>query len=268
MNHQITYKTGYEKITGIRSFIILFVVSVLSGFVISSMGVKGSLMLLLLPLIAGAGIYFFLNPLHALTTALVLSFFISGLTRYIKFQWGLGIDILLVIAFLGVIFKYFRKTDWSIFRNDLIIWGMVWMGYVALEIVNPEARSIAAWFYAMRGIGLYQLLTFMLILWLVKKPEFLTKTLHLLIFLSVLGALWAMKQKYLGTDAAEDHWLWAEGHHDEHVLFGVLRAFSFYSDAGQFGASQAMFALLCGILVLQPGKLDKKKTGPTWDLVQ
>ena len=33
---------------------------------------------------------------------------------------------------------------------------------------------------------------------------------------------------------------------------GVLRVFSFYSDAGQFGASQAMFALMCGIISLAP----------------
>jgi O-antigen ligase len=67
--------------------------------------------------------------------------------------------------------------------------------------------------------------------------------------------LWGLRQQIFGTDAAEDHWLWVEDHQDEHILFGVLRVFSFYSDAGQFGSSQAMMSLLCGIIALGPGSL-------------
>ena len=259
MKHLITQETGYMNTGGILFLTVLVVLSIISGTIIGTMGMKVGVVLLVLPIALAAAIYLFQNPLKILITALVLSFFISGLTRYIKFQWGLGIDIFLVLAVLSVIIREFRKVDLSIFNKDIVLWSVIWMTYVVLEIANPEARSITAWFYAMRGIGLYQLLTIILVLWLVKKPDFLIKILHLLIFLSVLGAIWALKQKYIGTDAAEDHWLWAENHHEEHVLFGVLRAFSFYSDAGQFGASQAMFALISGILILQPGGIDKRK---------
>lgn len=259
MKHLITQETGYMNTGGILFLTVLVVLSIISGTIIGTMGMKVGVVLLVLPIALAAAIYLFQNPLKILITALVLSFFISGFTRYIKFQWGLGIDIFLVLAVLSVIIREFRKVDLSIFNKDIVLWSVIWMTYVVLEIANPEARSITAWFYAMRGIGLYQLLTIILVLWLVKKPDFLIKILHLLIFLSVLGAIWALKQKYIGTDAAEDHWLWAENHHEEHVLFGVLRAFSFYSDAGQFGASQAMFALISGILLLQPGGIDKRK---------
>jgi hypothetical protein len=259
VKHLITQETGYMNTGGILFLTVLVVLSIISGTIIGTMGMKVGVVLLVLPIALAAAIYLFQNPLKILITALVLSFFISGLTRYIKFQWGLGIDIFLVLAVLSVIIREFRKVDLSIFNKDIVLWSVIWMTYVVLEIANPEARSITAWFYAMRGIGLYQLLTIILVLWLVKKPDFLIKILHLLIFLSVLGAIWALKQKYIGTDAAEDHWLWAENHHEEHVLFGVLRAFSFYSDAGQFGASQAMFALISGILILQPGGIDKRK---------
>jgi O-antigen ligase len=70
--------------------------------------------------------------------------------------------------------------------------------------------------------------------------------------------LWGFKQQLGILDAAENHWLYAEDHHEEHILHGVLRVFSFYSDAGQFGASQAMMALLCGILFLGPHKPGRK----------
>ena len=206
MKHLITQETGYMNTGGILFLTVLVVLSIISGTIIGTMGMKVGVVLLVLPIALAAAIYLFQNPLKILITALVLSFFISGLTRYIKFQWGLGIDIFLVLAVLSVIIREFRKVDLSIFNKDIVLWSVIWMTYVVLEIANPEARSITAWFYAMRGIGLYQLLTIILVLWLVKKPDFLIKILHLLIFLSVLGAIWALKQKYIGTDAAEDHW--------------------------------------------------------------
>lgn len=132
---------------------------------------------------------------------------------------------------------------------------LVWFGYVVFELVNPEARSAVAWFYAMRGIGFYWLLGFGLAFYYYRRPEDVDRFLNMVVGISVLGSIWGLRQKIFGTDAAEDHWLYAEGHFDEHILFGVLRVFSFYSDAGQFGSSQAMFALVCGIIAIGPGTL-------------
>jgi len=191
------------------------------------------------------------RPQVGLFTALFLSFFISGLTRYVSLPWGLGIDILLVIALLALFFKEFKRIQSQHLRNDLFFLASIWMGYIVLQIGNPESYSITAWFYAMRGIGFYQFLIFGLVLLLCREPRYLKTFFHTIIGLSILGALWGLKQKYLGLDTAEDYWLWDLGHHDEHLLFGVLRVFSFYSDAGQFGASQAMIALICAILMFQ-----------------
>jgi hypothetical protein len=229
----------------------LLIVPVL-GFLVAKMGWMTGLGMLALPLVAWGMVQLFKKPETNLWAALVLSFFISGLSRYLALPWGLGIDILLFIGLLAMFFTKFRDTNWKPIRNDIVFWGLIWFGYVVFELVNPEARSAMAWFYAMRGIGFYQLLSFVLVFMLWTKPAHLDKFIRLTVWLSIMGTLWGLRQKIFGTDAAEDHWLWAEGHHDEHVLFGVLRVFSFYSDAGQFGASQAMFALLCGILALNP----------------
>jgi O-antigen ligase len=48
-------------------------------------------------------------------------------------------------------------------------------------------------------------------------------------------------------------YLWLEaGAKKTHLLFGKLRVFSFYSEAAQFGASQAHIAVLCLVLALGP----------------
>jgi len=244
--------TGSAQLYSPIGWLILLSLGLMAAGILYLLDLKGAVMLLLLPI----GLFFIaqltLKPRYGLFAATFLSFFISGFSRYMAFPWGLGIDIILFITWLIVFFKRFRSGDWSPLRNDLCLWALVWFGFVVLEIGNPEARSLSAWFYAMRGVGFYQLLSMTLAFLLLRHPKYLNQFLHLTISISVLGSLWGLRQKLFGTDAAEDHWLWVEGHFDEHVLFGVLRVFSFYSDAGQFGASQAMFALLCGILFLNP----------------
>jgi hypothetical protein len=231
---------------------IVLGLAVVLALIISVVGLKVAIGLCLFPLALLGLIKLVQQPSLGLFASLVLSFFISGLSRYLTFPWGLGIDILLFVTWLLVFLQQFRTGNWQLLKNDINLWLLLWFTYVCLQVINPEARSLTAWFYAMRGIGFYQLLSISLAFLLLRDPKYVRQFLYLSITLSVLGTLWGLRQKYLGTDAAEDHWLWVEGHWDEHILFGVLRVFSFYSDAGQFGASQAMFALICGILFLNP----------------
>jgi hypothetical protein len=103
----------------------------------------------------------------------------------------------------------------------------------------------------MRSIGFYQVLGVGLAYFHLRTRAQLKRTLHIIFAISVFGALWGIRQKYFWLDAAEEHWLFAEDHATQHILFGVLRTFSFYSDAGQFGASQAMVFLMAGIMALR-----------------
>nr|WP_262907746.1 O-antigen ligase family protein [Hymenobacter sp. BT770] len=65
-----------------------------------------------------------------------------------------------------------------------------------------------------------------------------------------------MKQLYLGLSAGEQAFL--DENTKTHLLWGKLRVFSFYSDAGQFGAAQAHIALVALILALGPFKYWKR----------
>lgn len=192
------------------------------------------------------------NPRIGIASALFVGFFSAGIARYISGPWGLLIDIVLFVAWLGLLFKKFNKTDWSPLRRDVFILSIVWFAYVLMELGNPEMISATAWFYAMRGVGFYQLLTFGLVFMLYRKPKYLDQFLYIIGTISLLGTLWGFRQMIFGTDAAEDYWLYDVGHDEEHILHGVLRVFSFYSDAGQFGASQAMISMVFGLMCLGP----------------
>jgi hypothetical protein len=224
----------------------------LIGVVAGKAGLFAAVGLLILPFGVFALGYFLKNPNAGLMGALLVGFFSAGISRYVDGPWGLAMDGFLVIAWLACLFLQFRKTDWSPLRNDIMVLALIWYLLVVLEIINPESNGLECWFYAMRGNGFYQLLSFGLVFMTYRNVGHLNSFLKWLVVLSVLGTLWGLRQKIGGVDAAEYKWLYVDGFAFTHVLAGVLRVFSFYSDAGQFGASQAMVSTACTIIALGP----------------
>lgn len=251
--------TGAEKLQS--PFVILAVLgaAVVVGFLIAKMGIMIGAAIIALP-----GALYFINAIFkdaglAIFAALVISFTVAGLTLYIKAPFGLGIDATLLFAWLSIFFKHFRKIDWSPVDNNFSRLIAIWFILLIFEIINPEGNGPVAWFYAVRAIGLYPILGMTAIFMLLRHPKYLDKFLNIVFLFSVLGTIWGFRQLIFGTNKAEDHWLYVEGHEDQHVLFGKLRVFSFYSDAGQFGSSQAYVAAICFISALAPTlKLNKK----------
>lgn len=192
----------------------------------------------------------FQNPKYGILIIIALGFLVTGLTRYIAAPWGLTIDIVLILTYLAVFFKGFRYTiPWRNANSLLTVLATIWMGYILMQIANPEVISYKSWFYAMRGVALYQWLTIPLFFILFNKPKDLEKLFIIWGVISLLATLKGYQQFQFGVDLFEQKWL-DNGGAQTHMLFGKLRIFSFYSDAGQFGASQAHTGVVFGILAL------------------
>jgi hypothetical protein len=126
-----------------------------------------------------------------------------------------------------------------------------------LQLLNPEVVSKTAWFYAMRGESLYMLLTVPLVMMLMNKYSNLNAFLYLWAMVSIIATIKGFIQLKIGLDPWEQKWI-NEGAYITHVIFGKLRAFSFYSDAGQFGAAQA-HAGVVGTIAFIHSKITKEK---------
>jgi hypothetical protein len=228
---------------------------------IASKGLVMGIMMVMLPAVIIFVNRVFLNPRLGLWTVFVVEFFVLGLGRYIQgVPMGLAVDGLLFLTYLAIIFKHFyEKVDWSPAKNLLTYLAMIWFGYALLELVNPEANSRVAWFYAMRGVSLYMILTVPLVFMLWRKPKDVERFLILWAIFSIIGTLKGIGQKVFGVDPWEQAWLDAGGA-VTHILFGKLRIFSFYTDAGQFGAAQGHAGVVFIILYLTyTDKKDKLK---------
>lgn len=245
MNTTNTNINPFDKISGSASLakpkaiLLLISVVVLVGVILSKLEIIG--VGLFLALIFG-GLYFyklFNNPIIGFYTAIGLNFVILGLGRYVTgLPLGFAIDGIMVFTFLAIIFSRFReRVDWSPANKDITIMAAIWLGYCIFQLANPEAQSVEAWI-AGRGIGFYFFFFIILTFLLIDTNKKLDTFLYVWGVFSIIATLKGMGQLFFGVDSFEQAWL-NSGAAQTHVLFGKLRIFSFFSDAGQFGANQA-----------------------------
>lgn len=197
----------------------------------------------------------FQRPDLGMYTAVTLSFCMALIGRYIIKGIPLGFVVESIIATTYVIFffKFFyQKTKFTaIPAKDIVLAIAIWMFFILLELANPIAPSREAWFYAMRGIALIPFMTIPLGMLLLRERRDLQNFLNLWMALSVFAVFWAIKQDIFGVSAAERVWL-NNGAADTHIVFGQLRIFSFYIDAGTFGSGMGQIGTLSAILFLGP----------------
>lgn len=223
---------------------------ILWAFLVSKSGILGLISIGLLPFFILLTAGFFKLPKIGIFIAFIFSFSVSFLNRLIPgVPFGLAVDAILILTALATFFHFWTDLKSEYLRSP-ITWGYVaWFIYIVLQLANPNAASRVAWFYAMRGMALYPLLTILLGLALLKSPKDLQRFLLIWLGISLFGALYGVKQQLMGVFGFEQRWLDA-GAAVQHVLFGKLRIFSFYSDAGQFGPAMAHAALVSGLLFL------------------
>ncbi|MDP5106341.1 MAG: O-antigen ligase family protein [Polaribacter sp.] len=230
--------SGSANLVNPKGILFLFVGFLFVGLILAKLQVAG--VGLLFALIFGS-VYFFLlfkNPTIGFYTAIGLNFVILGIGRYVQgLPLGFAIDGIMVITFLAIIFSRFReRVDWSPANKDITILAAIWLGYCIFQLVNPEARMIEPWI-AGRGIGFYFFFFVILTFMLIDTNKKLDTFLYVWGAFSLLATFKGTIQMIFGVDYAEQAWL-DNGGAETHILFGKLRVFSFFSDAGQFGGNQ------------------------------
>jgi hypothetical protein len=231
--------------------------AVLAGVVVARTGLPGAMLVgVVVPACALCALVV-ACPKIGLYLALCAGFVGVGVGRYVPAPTGLLVDAALALTLLGLCLRPPARLVPAV-RAPLTVLVGAWLIYNVLQLFNPEARSVAAWFYAGRGVFMYMALAVPAGLALLSRRPDLGRFVGLWMAFSVLGALWGIKQKFVGMDGFELAWLSMPGNQTTHLLFGRLRVFSFFSDAGQFGAAQGHAAVVSGLLALGPWRARRR----------
>jgi hypothetical protein len=256
--HPFENTTGSSRLAKPGMLLFLLLATVAFAWIAAKMELMGVSVIIAL-FVALVYLYLlFTRPIIGFYTAIALCFVLIGIGRYAKgLQVGLGLDAILILTYLALFFNRFNtRIDWSPANKDITVLAAIWFGYSLFQLVNPEARSIAAWFSG-RGVALYMFLLVPLTLLFINSNKKLDFFLYVWGVFSILASLKGIMQLKIGLDSAEQGWL-NEGNYKTHILFGKLRVFSFLSDAGQFGGNQAYTAVVATIYSMsQKEKLKK-----------
>ncbi|MCK9204092.1 MAG: O-antigen ligase family protein [Bacteroidales bacterium] len=259
MNANPFYKySGSENLKNPTLVGTIIIIAIVLGYALSKGGFTLAAILFAIPVLLYCFYRLILNPKIGLTFAFIINFFIIGISRYIPVKVGYLMDITLVSIYIAIFFHYFdKKISLAPVKNELTYLSIIWLLYIILGFFNPEAYSKMAWFSSMRGIGLYMALIIPLIFLIYNEPKDLQQFLRIWGVISILAALKAAQQIIIGPDPWEQRWL-DSGGNLTHIIFGRFRAFSFYSDAGQFGAALSHIAVVATIILINSKKWNSR----------
>jgi len=174
-----------------------------------------------------------------LTLAYSISFFSSRLLGF-EFPTGTIMDGVLALMLFGLFLKQKYAKDWGIFKNGISAVILVWLFYNLLEVINPIAASRMAWVYTVRTVAVITL-TFFLFVYHIRDVKFVRTLFKLWIFFSLIGALYAFKQQYLGFAGFEQRWLASDPSYQLlYFIAGEWRKFSIYTDPTSFSYNMAV----------------------------
>ena len=196
----------------------------------------------------------FYYPKIIYVSALIIGHFIAHISRISPgVPSGLSIDFLLALGLLILVFGRYKRPFEQLRKPEFTV-IFIWIGYTLLEIANPISPGPVAWFYAMRSMSLYFILTPVVVCGFMNSPKDIKNLMYIFIPLAVLLGCIAIRQDVFGMNAYEMDWL-NSGPIRTHLLRGKMREFSVLADASTYGAYSAYMCVFFGVLAALPSKL-------------
>nr|WP_294893882.1 O-antigen ligase family protein [uncultured Pedobacter sp.] len=199
------------------------------------------------------------EPKFAVISIMVMAYFIMFLIAIINTTFPLGtiMDGMLAVMILGFFIQQKYHRNYWILKNPIAYMIAVWVIYNILQLFNPAAASKLAWLYTIRSVA-FTMLSYYLFTYYLDSRKFLRTIILLWLTLSLIAALYAIKQEYFGFFAFEER-----NHYDAStigLLFidGHWRKNSIFSDPVAFSFNMAASAILCLGLTTGPFKIKYK----------
>lgn len=189
------------------------------------------------------------NPRFTFFLSFIINYFLMGFGRYVTtVPWGVVLDLMLATVVFSLLIKSITtKVEWRNAINLLSILATIWFVYCLFEFFNPNAIPLA-WGKSNRGIASYFFaLSIITPIVLTKFIDF-KRFMMILSVLTIVAVLKVFVQKYWGFDIFEKRWLYASGGSSTHIIHSGVRYFSFFTDAGNFGAAMGFASVLFALL--------------------
>ena len=243
-----TFKSYTSKNGGRVS--ILFLLFLLAIYELITAGFAPFAIICMIPVLVLVVIGTFRRQMTCFWALFIINYFLHFAGRHRFLPNGIpmslyneGFEIILVI--LAIIVSP-GESKFSRTLNIMLLAILLWCGLGFIEIFNDTCGlgiNIGAWFAGFRLLCISLLWTFLIFTIYIDTPEKLYKLLKVWAFLSLFSVYWTFNQKFFGFTLSENIWLQTAGR--THIIQGgtLVRYFSTFSDAANYGCNAAATAV-------------------------
>jgi putative inorganic carbon (hco3(-)) transporter len=195
----------------------------------------------------------------AMGMALVWAVVVVFAGKYTNAPIGTLLDLIILLAGVGLLLRQIRERDWSFVRHPLSYIILLWLYYNILVVLNPVAESMLAWLYTVRSVAIQQIVFFITVYAIKDSRKALMNLLNLIIGICVFATIYGFKQEFFGFSAQETIWVNSDPKRFQlYYQWGRMRIPSICWDPTTFGILMACFTMLCVAMMMGPFTRNKR----------
>ncbi len=186
-------------------------------------------------------------------TLFVANYFLHFLARHGFMPLPMsGVSELLHILLLLIAIIDARMFIEARFLNPMFIGMLIWTSLCTIEVFNDTCGlgfNLNTWYSGARLLCFQLMYAYLVCVIYINSPERLHRYLVMWGLLALFSVFWTWKQKTFGFTASEKAWLMSGGART-HMVNGIVRYFSCFSDAASYGCNMAATSVLFYISAL------------------
>ena len=240
--------------------LLLFLLFLVALYQLKTSGINGMAMICAIPMAALYVIIALRHKMFTFWTLFIVNYFVMFLNRYQYMPIPASLpNELLEIILLAIALIDIKELNIKRLTNTMFIALIAWCGFCTIEIFNDTCDlgiNIGAWYTGARLMAFQLLYAYLVCSIYISCPERIMSFFKMWAILSLFAAFWAWKQKFIGFTDIEKAWLLYAGR--THIVNGITRYFSVFSDAANFGCNMAASAIIFYIIALT-NKIKKER---------
>ena len=243
---------AYSRENGGR-VLILFLLFFLAMYQFITAGLPALAIVCIVPLIIPAIYAAFQWQMFTFWVLIFSNYFVQFFGKLDLLPEGIPISLyneLLELMLIGIALIDLRKSpNFGRLWNLMFLTLIIWFGYCTLEVLNDTCGlgiDVGGWYGGVRMMAIQLIYAAVIFTIYISEPEKLIKYLRIWAILCLFSYFWTWKQQTFGFTAAENIWLEARGR-TTHIVNGITRYWSTFSDAANYGchAAAAAVTFLC-----------------------
>ncbi len=225
---------------------LLFLLFLIALYQLCTSGLTGFAIVCMLPLLVIVFILTLKFKMATFWTLFVINYFVMFLNRcnYMPLPASLPNEMLEILLLLIAIIDV-KTLKIANIANTMTIAVSIWVVFCCLELFNDSfgiGYNFPIWYSGARLMA-FQLLYAVLVCSIyISNPERIRKFIRVWAVFSLFAVFWAWKQKTFGFSESEKSFLVYAAR--THFVNGIVRYFSVFTDAANFGCNMAASAVM------------------------